>query len=170
MRNITVSNDGAPVNELNAIEHIPLLHIAVFDRDKPELAPHLANRIIIRSLYERGVCFYNSEGVLYSAEGAEKQKAIAKAVQEYANTHPERFCAANLIDLFKIEYTDSLGLRHDHYLLQGCPMTAASFSRLQKEAKAFEKKIRKISEDFSDALDYCYEFSKTENQAGNKTE
>lgn len=168
VRNITVSNEGAPVSELNSVEHIPLLHLAVFDRDKPELAPHLTNKIIIRSVYEDGLCFYNSKGVFFSAEGAKKQKAIAKTVQEYANAHPERFCVAQLFDLFKIEYTDTLGLRREHYMLEGCQSTAANFSRLQKEAKAFEKKVRAISEDFTATLDYCYEFSKSENQSTDK--
>ena len=165
VRNVKLTNEGAPVRELNSVEHIPLLHVIVFDRNKPELSPHVANKIVLRSFYENGSFLYNSEGQIYSAEGSAKQKLIANAAFEYASAHPERMCDVQMLDLFKIEYTDGLGQRHEYCLLQGCQTPPKSFSRLWKEAESFGKKSREAGETFDKLLDYCYELSKTENKA-----
>lgn len=169
IRNVKLTNEGAPVRELNSVVHIPLLHVAVFDRDKPELAPHMANKIVLRSFYEEGMFLYNSEGEIYSVEGSAKQKLIAQTAFEYAKAHPERKCEVQMFDLFKIEYTTALGLRHKYCMLQGCQTTPNDFSRLWKEAEAFGEKSRKAGETFDKLLDYCYEFSKTENKAPDTT-
>lgn len=169
IRNVRLTNVGAPVSELNSVEHIPLLHVAVFDRDKPELSPHIANKIVLRSFYEEGIFLYNSEGEIYSAEGSAKQKLIAKVAFEYAKAHPERKCEVQMLDLFKIEYTDALGQRHEHCMLHGCQTSPKTFSRLWKEAESFGEKSRKAGETFDKLLDYCYEFSKTENKAPDAT-
>lgn len=169
VKNITLSNDGAPISEINGVTHTPLLFLAVFARNKPELAPHKSNMIVMRSIYEEGIFSYNSEGVIYSAEGAEKQKLIAATVNAYAKSHPDRVCDVRLLDLFKIQYTDALGRRCVHYQLQGCPTTSEVYSRIKNDARAFEGKVRAISEDFCDGLDFCYEFSKSEKQTDYKT-
>lgn len=169
IRNVRLTNVGAPVSELNSVQHIPLLHVTVFDRDKPELSPHMANKIVLRSFYEEGTVLYNSEGELYSAEGSAKQKLIAHVAYEYAKAHPERKCAVQMLDLFKIEYTDALGQRHEYCMLQGCQTSPKNFSRLWNDAEAFCEKARKTGETFDNLLDYCYELSKTENKAPDAT-
>lgn len=169
IRNIKLFNEGAPFSELNGVQHIPLLHVIVFDRNKPELAPHMANKIVLRSFYEEGMFLYNSEGEIYSADGSAKQKLIAQAAFEYAKAHPDRICDVQILDLFKIEYTDALGLRRKYCLLQGCPTSQESFSRLWKDAEKFGEESRKAGETFDKLLDYCYEFSKTEGKASGAT-
>ena len=169
IRNVKLTNVGAPVSELNSVEHIPLLHVTVFDRDKPELAPHMANKIVLRSFYEEGMFLYNSEGEIYSADGSAKQKVIAQTAFKYAKAHPERKCDIQMLDMFKIEYTDALGLRHKYCMLQGCQTSQKNFSRLWKDAEAFCVKARKAGETFDNLLDYCYKHSKTENKAPDAT-